>query len=687
MNSERAWQSALNHAERRTLPRWIIPVLVGAVWIALLYMASADMFHWAGANATNGVLVVLAAVALFLLPGLAVLQIAWPEHTLPLTERWMLVGGVSLALPPLLLQLVHVFGLRWNSAATWAYIGIALTTLVWGMRKRREKVEIAPAPFAWHGLIVTVLLAITLVLRLFAVRNLPVGMWGDSYHHTMIAQLLVNNGGLFRSWEPYAPLNTFTYHYGFHANAVFFHWLTGVPVTQSVILVGQFANVLSVAGAYVLTVRLSGSRGAGVWAVALMAFVNVIPAYFVNWGRYTQLTGQAIVPALAICWLVVLSTPAMRWRLALLAIVLTASLMLTHYIVTIFAALLVLALLVALVAVNPQLRTVGRLVWRSGVMAAAALVLAAPWVINTLGGFLTRNVAGHIAQHDTTAVAATFPPVWPLYVALPLVVLAAVGGGVAWALGRRWMLVLAVWAGLVLAVTSPDLIGLPGRGIVNVPTAYMALYMSMVPLAAFAVHALVQLIAAQRAWLRTSLTLVGVIGTSVWGVHWQQRIIVPEHMLFTPADANAMEWIKQETSADARFLVDMFPAYNDTLFVGSDAGWWIPLLTGRHTTLPPITYGSERATDPNYYQQINGWAWALREDPLPSAHGLRLLRQAGIDYVYSGAHVDATRTLDPQVLRASESLRVVYERDGVVIFALEPPQPMPVPAPRRIPFA
>jgi hypothetical protein len=673
MNSERVWQPALDHAQRQAWPRWILPILVGAAWIALLYLVGTDVFHWASANVTNGALVVGAGAALFLLPGLAVLQIAWPERTLPWTERWMLAGGVSLALPPLLLQLVHVLGLRWNSAATWAYVGIALGTLLWSVRWRWEERERVAGPVAWHGFLITMLLLITLALRLFVVRDLPVGMWGDSYHHTMIAQLLVDHGGLFQSWEPYAPLNTFTYHYGFHANAAFFHWLTGMPVAQSVILVGQFANVLSVGGAYVLTVRLGDSRGAGVWAVALTAFVNMIPAYFVNWGRYTQLTGQAIVPALAVCWLVVLSTPMMRWRIAVLAVVLTASLMLTHYIVTIFAALLVLALLVGLVVTNPQWRTVGRLVWRSAAMGSAALVLAAPWLLNTLNGFLTRNVAGHIAQHDpAAAVAIAFPPVWPLYVALPLLVLAAAGVGAAWAQGRRWLPVLAAWACLVLAVTSPDLVGLSGRGVVNVPTAYMALYMIVVPLAAYAVHACVKLIAAQRAWLQASLTVAGLIGVSVWGVHWQQRILVPEHMLFTPADAAAMKWIARETPADARFLVDMFPAYNDTLFVGSDGGWWIPLLTHRHTTLPPITYGSERAADPQYYQQINQFAWALRKDPLPSVQGLRLLRSAGIDYVYSGAHVDATRTLDPQMLRTSESLRVVYERDGVVIFALQP---------------
>lgn len=671
MNIERVWQPALHRAGRYALPRWLVPALVGIAWVALLYLfGGADVWQWFVANIVNGVLVLLGGAALFFLPGLAVLHLLWPERTLPRTERWTMAGGVSLALPPVLLQCTHLLGLRWNSAATWLYVGLALAALVWSARQRWA--ERGPsAPWEWHGVVVGALLAIALVLGLWVVRDLPVGMWGDSYHHTMITQLLVNNGGLFQSWEPYAPLSTFTYHYGFHSNAAFFRWLTGVPVTQSVVLVGQFANVVSMAGAYMLTVGLSGSRRAGVWAVALTAFVNLLPAYFVNWGRYTQLTGQALVPALAISWFAVLNAREVLVRRGLLAVLLTASLMLTHYVVTIFAALFVGVLLGALLVHDPHWRTAKRVVWRAAAIGGASLVVAAPWLSTTLSGYLGRNVAGLVAQHTATT-SESFGPVWPLYVSLPIVVLAALGVGTAWALGRRWLLVLVAWALLVLLTTSPDLLGLPGRGVVNLPTAYMVLYMIVVPLAAYAVHAIIQLIAAQRTWVYTVLTVTGVIAASVWGVRWQHGIIDPQYMLFTPADKAAMDWITRETPGDARFLVDMFPAYNNTLFVGSDGGWWIPLLTGRHTTLPPITYGSERATPADYYQQINSWAWALHDHPLPSAEGLRLLREANIKYVYSGAHVDATRTLDPQVLRTNAAFRVVYERDGVVIFAVQP---------------
>ena len=101
-----------------------------------------------------------------------------------------------------------------------------------------------PAPRSWdlpgwESMTLAALLLAGLAIRLYVVRDLPAGLWGDSYHHTMITQLLLDNHGLFSSWQPYAPLETFTYHYGFHANAALLSWLTGLDSARSVVLAGQ----------------------------------------------------------------------------------------------------------------------------------------------------------------------------------------------------------------------------------------------------------------------------------------------------------------------------------------------------------------------------------------------------------------------------------------------------------------
>jgi asparagine N-glycosylation enzyme membrane subunit Stt3 len=119
------------------------------------------------------------------------------------------------------------------------------------------------------GLAIALLTITALAVRFFIVREVPVGFFGDSYHHTVITQLLIDHGGLFHSWQPYAPAVTFTYHYTFHTMAAWWHWLSGVSAVQGVILVGQVMNGLAAPLTYLLTARLTNSRLTGLWAAVI----------------------------------------------------------------------------------------------------------------------------------------------------------------------------------------------------------------------------------------------------------------------------------------------------------------------------------------------------------------------------------------------------------------------------------
>jgi hypothetical protein len=143
-----------------------------------------------------------------------------------------------------------------------------------------------------------------------------------------------------------------------------------------------------------------------------------------------------------------------------------------------------------------------------------------------------------------------------------------------------------------------------------------------------------------------------------------------------------MQWIRENTPADARFVINTFPAYAGTLAAGTDAGWWIPLLAQRATTLPPLTYGSEQGERPRYHQDVNALIKKLRGRDLTDATpqnvdlsrpvALKTLDSNAIGYVYIGAHPYPGHAfadwIDPDKLRASPFFRLVYERDGVEIF-------------------
>jgi len=188
-----------------------------------------------------------------------------------------------------------------------------------------------------------VVIALVVFTRFWPIRILDAPMWGDSYQHTMITQLLADNGGLFSSWEPYADLESFTYHFGFHSLAAVFHWLTNMSVIQSTLWVGQLINIFAIIALYPLAVIIGKNKWAGVFAILIAGLISPMPMYYVNWGRYTQLAGQVILPAIiVIVWLNLDSKQARTSWNSLIWVGL-AGLSLTHYRVTLFTPLFYIA--------------------------------------------------------------------------------------------------------------------------------------------------------------------------------------------------------------------------------------------------------------------------------------------------------------------------------------------------------
>ena len=638
-----------------------------------------------------------AATALIALPGGVLVQLLLGHSSLSRLERFCLGIGAGVALPPLLLQLSHLLHVRWGAGATWGYVGVAAVLALgvgWQAWRKRVATVTVGKPGEWlYPVLLGAILLAGLFSRWVAVRGLVAGLWGDSVHHTLITQLLVENGGLFTSWRPYTELSTFTYHYGFHANAAFLQWLTGLPSTYSTLFAGQILNAASIPMAYVLTVRFTQSRMAGLWAALFTGFVNLIPGYFVNWGRYTQLTAQIVLPAMLVGWKEIEhSELKIQHRATIGALVfaalMTAALAMTHYIVTIFAVLFI-AIYVASLLLRPVAwRESVRVLICAAIAGGAGVVLALPWLLNTAQGFLSRNTGAMVSGAVTAERVASYAqlaPITPLFMKGYLLLLGLLGLMLAVRL-RRWsVLVFGMWSLALIFLIVPSAVGLPGNGVIDFGTSYMALYLTVLPLAGFAVGGIVDLLV--RRWPITQwLAVVALLGIAAWGTNWQSRIVEPGYQLLTPADARAMQWIVQNTPADARFWVNNYPAYGGSLIAGTDGGWWITQLTRRGTNLPPLLYGSERGESKTFAQAINRPAQLIRarvlsnDKPvqidlsLPAA--LTVLREQHITHVYIGANALPSKAnadwIDTVALTRSPHFRRVYDQDGVLIFEVMP---------------
>ena len=207
-------------------------------------------------------------------------------------------------------------------------------------------------------------------------------MWGDSYHHTLISQLLVDHKGLFNNWEPYADLRTFTYHFGFHTAVALFHWTTGFDLPQACLWTGQVLNSLAVIALIPLALKAGVNRWAGVGALLVAGLLSPMPMFYINWGRYTQLAGQVILPAVVFVVWTIMESKQTKWPVYLLASLALAGLGLTHYRVLVFAVLFLLALIL-MAGSWDNLR---RIVFRIVLITLGSGILFLPWFRHIFSG-------------------------------------------------------------------------------------------------------------------------------------------------------------------------------------------------------------------------------------------------------------------------------------------------------------
>jgi len=664
-----------------------------------------------GRAVLEGVGLLAVAALLYLVPGYALVAWLWRPHPSPggyaatpsplLTTgqergggrgwgevwpaRMALAVGLSLALYPLLLLWTDLVGLHLGPLYAWGPVLLGLAALAWRYRRWRPRQgwEVlrawARSDALWPDLALVFILALVFGVRLLVVRTLDAPMWGDSYQHAVIAQLLVDNSGLFDSWEPYTPYRGLTVHFGFPAAVALLSWMTGLEIPRATLLTGQLVNGLAVLTLYPLAVRLArGNRWAGVGAVLVAGLLSPMPAYYVNWGRFAQLAGQAVLPvALWLLWEGV-DRERVAWRPLLLAGLALGGMILHYYRMPFYYATFVLAWLVGWGL--PEWKADGRrwlgALGRMALVAGVALLLVIPWSSYIAGG----RLAGALEAGTSAPTASEWErvladyQVWrdvAWYVPWPL--LGATSLALVWALARRRWAVAAValWVAGLAGMVAGRLIRLPGANMMQNFAVLIALYIPVGLMAGW----LIGEIAGSLGRLGATVVLLAL---ALWSARGQMGVVDTRFALVTRPDIRAMAWIRENIPADARFLVEGFRIYGGRSAVGADAGWWIPLLARRENTMPPqYALMNEAPAEPGYSQRVVDLVAHLEEHSPASPEGLARLCEWGITHVYIGqgqgkVGAGAVQLFPPEVLADSPAFRPVYHQDRVWIFALNP---------------
>lgn len=571
-------------------------------------------------------------------------------------------------------------------------------------------------PFTFTTGALLIIFILTLWTRFVQIQDLALPAWVDSVHHALMIRVAAEHGQAPYSLHPYLPVDNMPYHWGYHVFTAAVMQLSGVPLPQVMLWEGQVLNALLVLTCSALAAYLWQRPLAGVAAGLIVGLISIMPAYYVSWGRYTQLTGLLMLPALALAWHLMLRTRSRRWMLG--AAILLAGLSIVHFRVLIFALGLLAPISIIWLCWQErpvsQLRGMFILVISSAIIAIA---LAAPWlqVIATrtllpaverpqdlVGGgdynALKASLlwAGHNRLLIALALASAFWGLWQrsrvsveqiswvgclLVMANPWLLgylLPAIGAiTMIWSIQQRRFIVALCSSPLLLL--NPLIMQIPYVKLITNEVVIISLFMPLSVLVGGGMCMLTQWLDQRFAlarqpipWLNASAI---IFGSRQWAVvalvvlaflgAWNQRkIINPVTVLATPADFAAVTWAVEHTPADARFLI------NATSWLrGSDravdGGWWLLPLAGRWVSTPPVLYiyGS-----PDYVREVQARSQTVVHFQAGQEQQIEdLIAREQITHIYLGP---TPGPLSPETFADESRFTTMYSKDGVTILAV-----------------
>jgi len=160
--------------------------------------------------------------------------------------------------------------------------------------------------------------------------------------------------------------------------------------------------------------------------------------------------------------------------------------------------------------------------------------------------------------------------------------------------------------------------------------------------------------------------LVGLVGlgTIIWGGFETKDIINPKTVFTTQADLDAIRWIDENLSQDARFFINL-TAWGYGVSRGVDGGAWILPLTGRWTVAPTLFYTF--GEDLDQVRQIIDWGERAQAVTGCSDGLWELVNAADLTHIYLR---DGTGGLSAVALEGCAGIERVYEEDGVGVWEI-----------------
>lgn len=623
------------------------------------------------------------------LPGWLLLDLSGFRLYFDFGEQTAIATGLSLALIPVVMLWTTILNIKWTSGGVFFVAGfliaffmarlIYIVVISQPIRPKPERSQVLGQLtlatiifkfFTSKSFALIVIFLISLAVRLIMVRDLATPAWVDSVHHALITRIILDTGSYPSTYLPYWDITPTAYHPGFHSIAAAFTWLSKLDLAQSLLILGQVLNALSVFSVYLFSKSLTRSSSAGLFAAIITGFLTPMPAYYSSWGRYTELTGLLILPiVLALIQLWIDGNVNKRsGQIILLGAVTAGGLFMIHYRVIVFMVFLIFSYVIFHIVFRREIIQIkpGRLLLYTFVMATLGIISVFPWFVQTL----LATVLPLISTTVTESVSFFQDFSWSyLTSALGRQAMVFAGLGLLWGMIKRrsFPFILFVWILMLFLLANLVVLKLPGGGLISNSSVEIMLFIPISILGGYFIDQILihwkDIIPTQ--FIIPSLGIILILSGFVTYLGARQLIAIinPITILSRNADLPAIKWVSEHIPENETIVINPF-AWGYGLFAGNDGGYWISPYSGRVTLPPPVLYGlGSRVKKINQLsQQI------VTLSPDPSAFW-EFLNSQQLHYIYIGAKGGV---ISPEKLASTGLFSVLYHQGGVWIFSIKP---------------
>jgi hypothetical protein len=399
----------------------------------------------------------------------------------------------------------------------------------------------------------------------------------------------------------------------------------------------------------------------------LTSFVTRMPAYYLSWGRYTLATGLMLLPLAMGLAITLLKKDHWRADAATLSL-LTTGVLFSHYFTGVLLAVFLIMLgIIFLVIHRKAFKSAIPSVLKLALHTGLGLFLAAPWLWRVMRFSSAR-----------TGVSSNLPP------SLDGLFNGNGDGGYIWQLlgpnSNHWLL-LGAGMGLILALITRKRLsfGLWSLllAVMTLPWSFavapfrpdhfaIILFLPVVLWTGWLFWQLGRWVARRlgRRWVTSALTLVLVVGLIAWSFSFSKNIVNPVTVLVTEDDLAALNWVRENTPAEARFFINT-THWLSGVYRGTDGGGWILPLTGRWALVPTVFYGF--SNDAGYKTQLREWGERASAITTCDAAFWELVEEAGLDWIYVREGVGS---LTPEGLVDCTGVEGVYTDGQITIYTI-----------------